>query len=80
MTDIAEGLASKEFERLGQNILRLLANVGELGHCKGCGAVVYWVTHRSGKKAPYTQDATIHFANCPQAARFRKRRDGDDGE
>ena len=59
-------------EDLRSNLLRLLNAVGDRGFCKGCGAAIYWVQHKNGKKAPYTQDALNHFADCPKAKDFKR--------
>jgi hypothetical protein len=50
----------------------LLSAIGDKGQCKGCGAVVYWVVHKNGKKSPYTVNGTNHFIDCPQAGRFKR--------
>lgn len=53
-------------------LVALLKNVGDPAHCKGCGADIYWVIHRNGKKVPYTPAGLNHFVDCPAAQRFRK--------
>lgn len=50
----------------------LLRQVGEPGHCRGCGAPVYWVTHRNQKRVPYTMAGLNHFADCKAADRFKR--------
>lgn len=40
--------------------------------CRSCGAPVYWVTTRRGKKMPVNADGTSHFASCPQAGKWRR--------
>ena len=40
--------------------------------CKACGVELYFVRHANGKLTPYTVDGINHFANCPEAQRFRK--------
>lgn len=52
---------------------RMLQNVGQLGTCDGCGAVIVWVRHRNGKAAPYTTEGLNHFVTCPKADRFGKK-------
>lgn len=56
--------------------------------CRGCGAVVYWITTPRGKKMPVDTRAeggltplpdrdgrgVSHFATCPNAEAFRRRR------
>ena len=53
----------------------LLGNVGDLGHCRGCKAEVWWIEHRNGRKAPYTAAGLNHFADCPAAASFKAKKD-----
>ena len=43
------------------------------GHCRSCGAPVLWCVTPAGKRAPVNRDGTSHFADCPQAADWRKR-------
>lgn len=57
--------------RIEKNVLRLLKQVGDESKCKGCGATIYWVRHKNGKKAPYTVEGLNHFADCPKAQSFR---------
>ncbi len=55
----------------------LLAHVGETGTCKGCGASIVWIRHKSGAVTPYTSESGLnHFIDCPQAAAHRKRAPG----
>lgn len=61
----------KKSEWLLENIKRLLKQVGREGKCKGCDREIWWVEHNSGKAAPYTNEALNHFADCPDAQRFR---------
>ena len=39
--------------------------------CRACGAMLYFIQHANGKRAPYTDDGLNHFVNCPDAARFK---------
>jgi len=57
---------------VSQNVRRLLNLIGDRSTCKGCGAEIWWVTHRNGRRAPYTAEALNHFADCPAAAQFKK--------
>lgn len=43
------------------------------GSCRSCHADVLWCVTPAGKRAPVNRDGTSHFANCPQAAAWRKR-------
>jgi len=67
---------TREVEGAQSAILRLLQLVGAAGQCAGCGAAIYWLRHvKTNKCAPYNPDGTSHFSNCPQAARFRRRKE-----
>lgn len=57
-----------------RRITLLLSLVGDQSICKGCGAGIWWVQHRNGKRAPYTSEGLNHFIDCPQAQRFKKAR------
>jgi hypothetical protein len=61
-----------EAAKLRANVVRMLDVIGDRARCKGCGMVIWWIKTRAGKRAPYTEQATNHFADCPQAARYRK--------
>ena len=41
--------------------------------CRSCAAMIVWCVTPRGKRAPVNPDATSHFANCPDAERWRKR-------
>jgi hypothetical protein len=43
------------------------------GRCRSCGAPVLWVITAAGKKMPLNRDGTSHFANCPEADKWRKK-------
>jgi len=58
-----------------QNIYLLLNQIGDPGLCKGCGKQIWWVTYKSGKKAPITMEALNHFADCPKAKDFKKQKE-----
>lgn len=65
------------FPPLEERVKKLLDLVAhEIRPCSGCGTVIYIVHHhKTGKDAPYTEDAVNHFLNCPHAAEFRRRRE-----
>ena len=44
---------------------------GEPKKCRGCDALLYWVTHANGRRAPYTEEAVKH--DCPNARSFHKK-------
>jgi hypothetical protein len=44
-------------------------------HCRSCQAAIGWYEHNESKKrAPFNPDGTSHFATCPQADQWRKKR------
>lgn len=45
-----------------------------VGRCTACGAPLSWCTTKAGRRAPLNPDGTSHFADCPQAASFRRPR------
>lgn len=55
-----------------RRLLELVA--GASVKCRGCEALVYWVTHKNGKRTPYTAAGLNHFIDCPAAAQFGKGR------
>ena len=56
-------------------IEELMRNLGfDKARCRSCGRTIYWVVHKNGKKVPYTIDGQNHFANCPQADAFRRKK------
>jgi hypothetical protein len=59
--------------------LALLKNVGDRAVCSGCGAEIYWVHHKNGKRAPYTPAGLNHFVDCPKAAQFQTRKVSSNG-
>jgi uncharacterized protein with PIN domain len=61
-----------ELEEVKQRLLNLLEHIAkEIRPCRACGTPLYFVQHESGRLAPYTAEGLNHFANCPQAERFR---------
>jgi hypothetical protein len=60
-----------EVERLQRNITFLLRHAGEHRPCLGCKAEIYMVEHKSRARCPYNPDGSPHWANCPDAPRFR---------
>ncbi len=55
-----------------RHLLALVA--GDPVPCRGCQAPIYWVTHKNGKRTPYTPSGLNHFIDCPAAAQFGKGR------
>jgi hypothetical protein len=43
--------------------------------CRGCGADVYWIITKAGKRMPVDGDGTSHFATCPMSGEFRRKRE-----
>ena len=56
-----------------QAITALLKAIGEPGVCRGCYAEIVWVTHRNGKKTPYTPAGLNHFVHCPKREQFKEK-------
>lgn len=45
------------------------------GECRSCHAPVTWARHsRTGSRAPFNPDGISHYATCPQAPDWRKKR------
>lgn len=53
---------------------KLLALVGTSGFCRGCQAPIFWVRHLNGPNTPYTLRGLNHFVNCPERAKFQKKK------
>ena len=53
---------------------RMLVIVGKPGRCKACDLAIYWVTTRRDAMLPYTAEGLPHFAGCPKANEFRKKK------
>jgi len=47
-----------------------------MNKCKICGAEIIWIKTKAGKMTPVNADdnTTPHWATCPSADRFRKRK------
>ena len=37
----------------------------------GGGKAIYWIKHKNGKVAPYTEEALNHFIDCEKAKDFK---------
>lgn len=53
---------------------KMLVIVGTPGRCKGCNLAIYWVSTRRDSVLPYTAEGLPHFADCPKASEFRKKK------
>ena len=42
--------------------------------CRSCNAEIAWATTPAGRRMPLNRDGTSHFANCPEADTWRKRK------
>lgn len=40
----------------------------------GCGNEIWWVKTKKGKFMPVDPDGTPHWATCPKASKFKKKR------
>lgn len=61
---------------LRNNIYNLLKQVGDEDCCDGkdCRARIFFVKHKSGFTQVYDLDAKPHWASCPNANDFKKKR------
>jgi len=57
---------------IAEHVKPLLTSVGDETTCKGCGAKIYFIKHKNGKKAPYSVIGQSHFIDCSQAKQFKK--------
>lgn len=59
---------------LDRNMRALLDKIAvEARPCKACGAMLWFVKHVGGAKAPYTADGTNHFQGCTHPERFSRK-------
>lgn len=56
-----------EREQIQRNIRTLLNRIGNYTKCPACKAEMWWITHKNGKKAPYSVEAVVHFKECTAA-------------
>lgn len=79
---IGDGLADRIDERVREmedTMSQLLKNVGDFGVCRGCNDPIVWLTHRNGKKTPYSLDGRNHFVACVARERFKGGKDAKNG-
>lgn len=51
----------------------LVARVhGDVGRCKACLKLIYWIRHREGPITPYDKDGVMHINRCPHAKEFSR--------
>ncbi len=75
-TGAADALQRVTLERdeLAKRIRDLLTRIALYTRpCKACGTELAFVSHVNGNLTPYTMDGVNHFANCPEAARFKSK-------
>jgi hypothetical protein len=80
--DDAERIHDLTVERdRAQTLARaLLKQVGEPGTCRACGRPIFWVRHLGKEQpVPYDLDGLNHFASCPRADQFRKKKEKENG-
>lgn len=46
-----------------------------MSHCRACDATIEWQVTAAGKRTPVNPDGTPHWATCPEAGRFRRRKE-----
>lgn len=62
-------------KRPGTNpIAEILKVCGSPAKCKKCGADIWFMTTYKGNQIPYNEDGITHFADCPFADEFRKKK------
>lgn len=55
------------------NVRLLMQQLGvDEAKCSSCGAAIWWIETKAGKRAPISQDGLSHFADCAHAALHRK--------
>ena len=59
-----------DVEATQKNIRTLLNRIGNYTKCPACQTEMWWVTHKNGKKAPYTIAGVVHFNECKAAEGF----------
>jgi len=67
--------ARQERDEALARMVVLLKQIGAADHCNGCNRPILWVRHRNGVAAPYDSDGTPHFATCPKADQFRRKKE-----
>ncbi len=70
-------------EGIHRNVRTLLNRVGNYTKCPACQTEMWWVTHKNGKKAPYSIEAVVHFNECSAAEGFgrpQKQRASNSGD
>ena len=67
--------AAERIDKLERAIRAILRAIGDPGTCRGCNAPITWIRHKNDRAVPYDADGTNHFVTCPEAARFRRRRE-----
>jgi len=65
-------MTAEQYGNYETNMASLLKILGDPGLCRSCGAPIFWVTTKTGKKMPVTPAGISHFADCPNAAQHRK--------
>ena len=72
--------ASEQLRYRAEGAMRLLLGLaGDIAECKGCGATVYFVKHRtknkdgSNKTGIYNPDGISHYATCPKSGDYKVR-------
>lgn len=59
-------------------VLQVLKVCGEPAICTGygsvlgCGARIYWMVTKGGKRIPFDPEGHAHFTTCPNAGQFRR--------
>jgi hypothetical protein len=75
LTADPENLEQAIVDEINDAVAETLGRLGKEGTCRGCGATIWWVKNAAGKSQPYSRQGISHFADCPKAAEFRKKRE-----
>lgn len=59
---------------MNERIQKLMEIIGNPSTCRGCGDPIWWITTKYKKAMPLNNDLTLHFASCPEARKFRKKK------
>lgn len=64
----------KKIDELRKSVLALLEKYADPDRCKKCGAKMYWILTKAGKASPLNVEGVSHFADCPHAPTFRRKK------
>jgi hypothetical protein len=66
-------IAMDERNKAVEAATKLIERVhGDVGRCKACLKLIYWVRHREGPITAYDRDGIMHITRCPHAKEFSR--------